>query len=71
MIHPFDEQLLVEISNRFEGDIRYVGYLIGLGNKSDVGSETNGGNLDGTDCVGFDFKGGRYARINCDRCALG
>ncbi len=51
---------------RFNGDIRWR-CLIGSDRKAGA---VAGGGIDAVDCVAFDVKGGRYARINRDRCAL-
>ncbi len=52
---------------RLDGGIRGV-CLTGIGTKTGAGGSGGGGTA--VDCVVFDFNGGRYARINCDRCAL-
>ncbi len=53
---------------RFDGNIRWVCFT-GTGTEVGVDAEA-GGNVDAVGCVVFDFTGGRYARVNRDRCAL-
>ncbi len=53
---------------RFDGDIRWV-CRTGIDTKAGVGAGMGAG-ADAVDCVVFDLNGGRYARINRDRCTF-